>query len=291
MVSSTTGGAGGAPAAPPPRRGPVAAAAPRGTVAAAVGARDDVTRKPFREAWSAGESRRLAEELVRLLARLRLRRTRRRRRARRGALWVQRVVRVNVGHDGVPLRLVRRAPARREPRLLLLVDVSHSVRQAAAAFMTVVAGLTRAFRDVRVVFFVDQPVEMTAVLPRLARLGGSAGALALLARGVPELNDLAPSDYGRVLDRLARETAPRLRAGTLVLILGDARTNRLDPQAWALETLRARARRVVWLVPEEVERWGTGDSALAAYAPHCDLLVEAADLAGLAHGLRRALAP
>ncbi|MHB8079657.1 MAG: VWA domain-containing protein, partial [Candidatus Krumholzibacteriia bacterium] len=258
--------------------------------AAAAAARGDVARKPFGEAWSPAESRRLAEELVRLLARLRLRPARRRRRARRGALWVQRVVRANVGHDGVPLRLVRRAPSRREPRLLLLVDVSHSVRRAAAAFMTVVAGLARAFRAVRVICFVDQPVELTPILPRLARLGGSAAALADVARGVPELNDLALSDYGRVLDRLARETAPRLRSNTLVLVLGDARTNRLDPQAWALEALRARARRVVWLVPERIEQWDTGDSALAAYAPHCDLLVEAADLAGLAHGLRRALA-
>ena len=68
-------------------------------------------------------------------------------------------------------------------------------------------------------------------------------------------------------------------------MLGDARTNRLDPQAWALEELTRRTGAVLWLMPEARERWFTGDSALADYLPHVDTVVEARDLAGLARGV------
>ena len=248
-----------------------------------------IARKPFRDSWTAAETAALAAELARLLARLRLRRVRRRRRARRGSLWVQRIVRASVGHDGVPFRLVRRAPQRREPRLLVLVDVSHSVRRAAAAFMTIVAGLTRSFRDVRAYFFVDHVVDLESLLPRLARLDGSGERLAALARAIPELNDLAPSDYGRVLYQVHERELRRIRRDTVILILGDARTNRLDPMPWTLESLRTRARRIVWLVPEPVATWNTGDSVIGAYAPHLDAICEAADLEGLVHGLGRTL--
>jgi uncharacterized protein with von Willebrand factor type A (vWA) domain len=171
--------------------------------------------------------------------------------------------------------------------LLLLVDVSHSVRRAAAAFLTIVAALARAFRDVRAFAFVDQPVDLTAALPRLARLGGSADRLAALVGEHPQLDDRLPSDYGRTLYRLLDQA--RQRRGTVALILGDARTNRFDAMPWALESLRERVRRIVWLVPESRAEWDRGDSVISLYAPHCDLVHEAADLEALLRLLGRSV--
>jgi hypothetical protein len=246
-----------------------------------------LSTKPFRDRWTSDEGDALAEELARLLARLRLRRTRRRRRARRGRLWIQRMVRANVGHDLVPFRLVHHAPRRREPRLVLAVDVSHSVARAASAFLTVVAGLTRSFRSVRVYFFVNDAVDVSDRLPFLRTLGGRADALDAVVSAIPELNPYALSDYGRVLHQLAAAERGRIRRDTLLLILGDARTNRFDPAAWTLEELGERAAGVVWLVPEPAREWRWGDSAILEYAPYVDVLAETADLDGLRHALAR----
>jgi hypothetical protein len=41
------------------------------------------------------------------------------------------------------------------------------------------------------------------------------------------------------------------------------------------------------LLPEERARWGTGDSAISAYRPHCDVLLECADGTGLLAALDR----
>ena len=77
-----------------------------------------------------------------------------------------------------------------------------------------------------------------------------------------------------------------LARDAVLVVLGDARTNRFDPLPWAFEEIASRARRVLWLVPEPRARWGTGDSALPRYLPFCDVAVEARDLEGLAHGVR-----
>ena len=103
--------------------------------------------------------------------------------------------------------------------------------------------------------------------------------------GLRDLNLAAPSDYGTAFHAL---TTSRLRPrgrDTVLVILGDGRTNRFDPLPWTLAELARGCRGVLWLVPEPRSRWGTADSALPAYLPSVDLVVEATDLAGLADGL------
>ena len=100
-----------------------------------------------------------------------------------------------------------------------------------------------------------------------------------------DLNLTAPSDYGRTFHALLHSHLRPRGRDTLLVVLGDARTNRFDPLPWALEELSRRCRGVIWLLPEPRGRWGTGDSALADYLPYVDALVEAWDLEGLARGL------
>ncbi|MBI3128910.1 MAG: VWA domain-containing protein [Candidatus Tectomicrobia bacterium] len=247
-----------------------------------------VERKDLRGRWTAEDERALADEVERELLRLRMRRVRRKRMARRGALWVQRALRRSVATDGVPMRLPRRRPGRREPRLLLLVDVSGSAARAAAAFLALASRLGESFRKIAVYFYVDGAAEATDLLGDFLRERPTRAALERAAERLPGLNLHALSDMGRALYQVLEREERALRRDTLVLILGDGRNNRLDPCAWALEAMRAKARRVVWLVPEPFREWGTGDSDLPAYSRHCDLMVEAADLAGLKRGLRRA---
>ena len=97
-----------------------------------------------------------------------------------------------------------------------------------------------------------------------------------------------PSDYGRAFHSLASSRVTGSRDEILV-VLGDGRVNRFDPQDWAFEELARRSRCVLWLAPERRELWGTGDSVLPDYLRHCDTAVEASDLGGLADGVREIL--
>lgn len=107
---------------------------------------------------------------------------------------------------------------------------------------------------------------------------------------IPDLNPDAASDYGRVFYALASGPLRSLARDSLLLVLGDGRTNVYDPLPWAFEEIASRARRVLWLVPEPRTRWGTGDSSLPRYLASCDVVVETTDLEGLERGVRELLA-
>jgi hypothetical protein len=268
--------------------------------------RDPVLRDLTRPMTTADE-RALAREIPRLVQEIRLRAGRRLARAKRGRLFVRRLFRENVMHGGVPLVLPFRRRRKRHPRVVLMVDVSHSTARAAGYFLAMATEFVETGRDVRVLAFVDRPVDATRAVTAWARRGRRPPArapraalrerrrgegiesggvsFADLLESLPGLNLGAPSDYGRAFHALLQSHLLPGGRDTVLVVLGDARTNRFDPLPWAIEEVSRRARAVLWLVPEPRSRWGTADSALADYLPHADAVVEARDLAGLARGV------
>ena len=217
-----------------------------------------------------------ARELVRELgARLRGRLARRERALRRGRLDLRRTLRAAVGTGGVPLRLRRRGRRPGRPDLVALCDLSGSVAAASELLLGLVAPAAHYFRRVHLYAYVDRlcpvSIEQGHVAP--------AGRLDLHAR----------SDFGRVLGDLWHQERGVLGRGTLVLVLGDARNNRLPPRADLLRAVREQVQRVLWLVPEPRERWDTGDSVLRLYATSCDAVIECLTLGALVAAVRQAI--
>jgi hypothetical protein len=54
------------------------------------------------------------------------------------------------------------------------------------------------------------------------------------------------------------------------------------PQAWTLGEIRQHCRRIIWLNPEPRRKWNQGDSAIDAYPPYCDHVLECWTLEHLA---------
>jgi hypothetical protein len=76
-----------------------------------------------------------------------------------------------------------------------------------------------------------------------------------------------------------------LNRQTLVVILGDGRNNRRPARADLLRQIRWLCRAVVWLNPEEPQRWGTGDSAIPNYAREVDEMIGCRNLRELEQSL------
>ena len=151
----------------------------------------------------------------------------------------------------------------------MLCDVSGSVWQVSTFLLKLVHTLQAAFASVRSLVFVNTVVEVTELFRRM-RFPEDLEAL----RHYPQLNLFGLSDFGRVFYQFSRDFVQELRRDTIVLILGDARNNAFDPQAWALAEARQRCRCIIWLNPEPRREWNTGDSIIAAYAPVCDQVLE-----------------
>ena len=265
--------------------------------------------RPLARRMTTEEERALAREIPRLVREIQLRRSRRQERARSGRPWLRRVLRESVTRGGVPFVIPYRAPKRKTSRVILLVDVSFSVARAAGLFVMMASEFLELGRRARLFVFVDKPVDATAAVlrwsrgrvrpavPEKPRRGGRPGdgieargiAWSDVLSGIEGLNLDAPSDYGRAFHALyASPRRPRGR-DTVLVVLGDGRTNRFDPLPWVLDEIARGCRAVIWLVPEPQARWGTADSALPGYLPSVDVAAEASDLQGLASGLSELL--
>ncbi len=156
-------------------------------MAAGLGPRRDsgLEKRDLTHSMALDEERRLAEEIPRIVEEIRLRHSRRMRRAPRGRVWMKRAIRENLSTGGVPFRLPARAPGRKRPRVVLLVDVSRSVARAAGLFLMIAVEFLKLGRGARVFLFVNHPVEGTEALRRWLMPGYRARPAEARGRATP----------------------------------------------------------------------------------------------------------
>lgn len=221
-----------------------------------------LAQKPFSQ-LSEQDVRRLREEVRRLALKLRATASLRPRRVRRGRLDVRQTLRQALRAGGVPFVLRWRRQRIDRPRLVVLCDISDSVRHVSRFMLQFAYTLQELFEKVRSYVFVADVADATDLFARhelhravdLVSLGGA-------------VNVYANSNYGRAFRQFVEEHLSVVTSKTTVLIIGDGRSNYHPPEAWALARIRARARRVLWLNPEPPSGWAFGDSAMRDYEPH-----------------------
>jgi len=169
-----------------------------------------------------------------------------------------------------PLTLLRfRRRHREKPKLVTLCDVSDSVRNASRFMLQLVWSLQDCFSRVRSYVFVSEIAEVTQAFNTYPV--DTAIDWALKSSSV---DCHCRSDFGYAFNRFVKTELETLDRKTTVLILGDARNNYNDPQAWAIRQIRERVKGVIWLNPEGQWGWGIGDSVMPLYSPACDIVKE-----------------
>jgi len=233
-------------------------------IEAARGARLRVLeRMPF-ENYSDLEYEEMRDLIPRLVRRFRVRLGRRLRRARLGRIDFRRTIRASIQRGGALVDLHYRAPRPRRIDLLVLADVSGSVRHCATLMLELVAGARAYLSRVRCFAYIDRLAEADFVEGHLVTM--------------PALDMYARSDFGRVLAELWDRREELLNRATVVVILGDGRNNRRPARADLLREIARRCRAVLWLIPEESVRWGTGDSAIFQYQREISALLPSRNL-------------
>ncbi|HYL58239.1 MAG TPA: VWA domain-containing protein, partial [Candidatus Acidoferrales bacterium] len=211
------------------------------------------------------------DALTPLIRRFRIRVGRRLRLSRTGRIDFRRTIRAGMQRGGALIDLNFRARRPRHIDLVILADLSGSVRYAAQLMLQLIGGARECFHRVTSFVFVDH----------LAEADFEQGHLVT----TPALDLYARSDFGRVLGELWERRAGLLSRSTLMVIMGDGRNNRLPARADLLREIARICRGVVWLNPEDPARWGTGDSAIKQYAREIGAIVPSRNL----HELQSAL--
>ena len=197
----------------------------------------------------------------RMAKRLASRHARRRFNRRDGRLDPRRTIRSNVAHDGIPFRLAWRYTRIERPKVVAVCDVSGSVAAAARFLLLLLHSLREVMSDLRAFAFSSHLEDVDDLL--------AGRPIEEAAAGIIERIGFRPTDYGRTLRDLEDGYRDVIDRKTTVLVLGDARNNRGNPETAVLERIFQRAKRVVWLNPEPRPFWGTGDSEMLRYLPYC----------------------
>jgi uncharacterized protein with von Willebrand factor type A (vWA) domain len=182
----------------------------------------------------------------------------------RGNLDVKKTLRASAKYDGVPVDIKYRRKAKRKSRIITLCDVSGSVWAAARFMLNLLYSLQDCFDKVNSFVFIDHLSEVTSIFEE----HDINEAIRLILEAADVHYD-APTDYGETLRNFKKDYMELLTKKTTLIIVGDGRSNYMNPEDAILGQMRERCRRVIWLNPEQETLWGTGDSEIRSYMHHC----------------------
>lgn len=199
--------------------------------------------------------------------------SRRRRQKNTGRLDVRRTLRANAGFDGVPFNVSWKQKHRDQPKIIALCDVSGSVSQYVRFLLMLLFSFREAVPDIRTFAFSGRLEDVDETFQQL---GFTAG----MDRIVKTIG-MSSTDYGQALSDLRVGHWGAIDRRSTIIMLGDGRSNYGDLRLDLFKEAAARAKRVIWLCPEPRSLWGTGDSGIPRYKPHCSVLAEVSSLKDL----------
>ena len=233
----------------------------------------DLMHKPF-AALSEEEANLLRKEVQRLVAQLRSRAALRRKRGADGKFDAKSTIRANQRYAGIPFEL-RFKKQKLKPSLVLICDVSNSMRAAVEFMLRLVYELQDQIARARSFAFYGDLTEITMAMDA-----------SRVEQAIENARDAIPggpwrTDLGQSLETFFKKHLDAVDGRTTVIILGDGRNSWNSPRVDLVQDLQRRARRLIWLNPESPRQWGTGDSDMLLYEPFCDRVFPARNLAQL----------
>lgn len=182
----------------------------------------------------------------------------------RGGIDVKKTLRASAKYNGVPVEVKYRRRMKRKSRIVTLCDVSGSVWAAARFMLNLLYSLQDCFDKVHSFVFIDYLSEVTDIFEE-----HEINEAIRMVLEKPDVNYNASTDYGETLRNFKKDHMELLTKKTTLIIVGDGRTNYMNPEDAILGQMRERCRRVIWLNPEQENLWGSGDSEIGSYMTHC----------------------
>jgi uncharacterized protein len=177
---------------------------------------------------------------------------------------VRRTLRRNAAWGSVPFLTAWKRKHRDKPKIVALCDVSGSVARVSDFFLLLIHSLHEVVSDVRSFAFSGNLIEVSDILEAKSPEAAMAEIMAKVGFG--------SSDYGGSLADFEKQWMSAVTPQTTVIVLGDARSNNLDPRADILRRIGERSKRLVWLNPEGRMAWGWGDSEMPRYSTFCTVV-------------------
>lgn len=230
--------------------------------------------RPFR-ALSEEDMYLLRKEVRRLAAALRTRLALRLKRARTGQLDSKGTLRANLKHDSVPIDLKFR-DRKMKPKIVVICDVSTSMRYVSELMLSMLNAIQDQISKTHAFAFID---HLEYISPDFSGHDPTEAVREILYR-MPSGH--YNTDLGASLVNFDQEYLDTVDRRSTFIIVGDGRNNFNDPRTELFQRIARRSRNTIWLNPEPVGLWGTGDSDMLKYAAYCGRTFQVSTLAQLA---------
>ncbi|OQY91774.1 MAG: hypothetical protein B6D39_05910 [Anaerolineae bacterium UTCFX2] len=225
-------------------------------------------------ALSEKEMELLRKEIQRLANALKTRVALRQKRARSGQLDAKATIRANLKHGNVPIELKHREQTLK-PKLVVICDVSTSMRFCSELMLSLLYHLQDLIQKTHAFAFINR---LEYISPDFSGKT-AAEAVGLVLERMPA--GYYNTDLGSSLDDLDKDFPYTCDSRTTFILVGDGRNNYNDPRISVFNATARRCRRTIWINPEPPTLWGSGDSDMLKYAPSCDVILQASNLAQL----------
>jgi uncharacterized protein with von Willebrand factor type A (vWA) domain len=237
--------------------------------------------RPFSR-LSDGDMDRLRKEVQRLAAALRSRVALRQKRAKTGQLDAKATIRANLKHGNVPIEIKHR-DRHLKPRLVVICDISTSMRYCSELMLHLIYAMQDQISKTHAFAFID---HLEYISPDFSHLEPREAVTEVLHRLPPGYYS---TDLGHSLRNFTQDYMDTVDGRTTIIMVGDGRNNYNHPRIDLFRTISRRSHRTLWLNPESPIQWGTGDSDMLQYAPHCDTILKVSSLSELAAAVDRLL--
>lgn len=232
---------------------------------------------------SSGDIEDVRDEVRRLAARLRTRAALRQKRAKSGQFDPRKTIRKNMRYGGVPMDVQFRK-RHKKPSLILICDLSTSMRYAVEFLLTLVYELSDQVRRTHSFIFIHDLVDVSTTL---AELPPREAVARIMAENPPGYYS---TDLGHSLVSFQKEHMHLIDSRSTVIFFGDGRNNYNDPRLDIAREIQRQGRRLFWFCPEPRRQWGSGDSDMWEYSMYADRVFLVNNLRQLADAVDRILA-
>ncbi len=226
---------------------------------------EDLLKKDF---WTLTENdhEAISEAIQKLVSRIKDEYALRQRRQKSGKIDIKKTLRSSLQYGGLPLEISWKRKKKSKGKIVVLCDVSNSVRNATQFMLTLLYSLQDQFSKVRSFLFVSELGEVTKFFEEYEIKAAVDEAL-----NNADISYYSSTSYSSVLKQFYDEYFDIVNSRTTVIIIGDARNNyAIDPNDLILEKMKQKARRIIWLNPERQVLWGSGDSVIYTYKKFCN---------------------
>jgi len=172
-----------------------------------------------------------------------------------GFINIKKTLNKSISYNGVPFERVLKKQKFKKRELIILVDLSDSVKKYSKLILYYIYSLNKFFNNIKTFTFISEAKDISDKFIA----GASFEEISLY------LNEGGNSDYNSSFNSFNKNFTSSLNRNVIFIIIDDARNNYISPDLKDIIDIQKKVRDLIWLNPENRMFWNTTDSNMIEY--------------------------